>query len=105
MGSEMCIRDRAHDDVSFVADTDEDTDRETVDEDSDENVSEPADLLDEDEGGEFVEAEDSDDSEDGSSSVVKSELEVDPSLIGGSDESETKKGESDGGLHISIPGF
>ena len=99
------VEDQAHDDVSFVADTDEDTDRETVDEDSDENVSEPADLLDEDEGGEFVEAEDSDDSEDGSSSVVKSELEVDPSLIGGSDESETKKGESDGGLHISIPGF
>ena len=75
-----------------------------VGEDSDESVSEPSDLLDEDEGGEFVEAEDSDESE-GSSSVVKSELEVDPSLIQGSEETETKKGESDGGLHISIPGF
>ena len=96
------VQDR--DDVSFVADTDEDTARKTVGEDSDESVSEPSDLLDEDEGGEFVEAEDSDESE-GSSSVVKSELEVDPSLIEGSDESETKKGESDGGLHISIPGF
>ena len=96
------VQDR--DDVSFVSDTDEDTARATVDEDSDESVSEPSDLLDEDEGGEFVEAEDSDESE-GSSSVVKSELEVDPSLIEGSDESETKKGESDGGLHISIPGF
>ena len=96
------VQDR--DDVSFVADTDEDTARKTVGEDSDESVSEPSDLLDEDEGGEFVEAEDSDESE-GSSSVVKSELEVDPSLIQGSEETETKKGESDGGLHISIPGF
>ena len=96
------VQDR--DDVSFVADSDEDTARKTVGEDSDESVSEPSDLLDEDEGGEFVEAEDSDESE-GSSSVVKSELEVDPSLIQGSEETETKKGESDGGLHISIPGF
>lgn len=104
LDEENGVEDQDHDDVSFVADTDEDTDRETVDEDSDENVSEPADLLDEDEGGEFVEAENSDESE-GSSSVVKSELEVDPSLIGGSDESKTKKGDSDGGLHISIPGF
>ena len=98
------VEDQDRDDVSFVADSDEDTARETVGEDSDESVSEPSDLLDEDEGGEFVEAEDSDESE-GSSSVVKSELEVDPSLIQGSEETETKKGESDGGLHISIPGF
>ena len=98
------VEGQDRDDVSFVADTDEDTARKTVGEDSDESVSEPSDLLDEDEGGEFVEAEDSDESE-GSSSVVKSELEVDPSLIQGSEETETKKGESDGGLHISIPGF
>lgn len=98
------VEDQDRDDVSFVADSDEDAVSEAVDEDSDESVGEPSDLLDEDEGGEFVEAEDSDESE-GSSSVVKSELEVDPSLIGGSDESETKKGDSDGGLHISIPGF
>ena len=98
------VEDQDRDDVSFVADSGEDTARETVGEDSDESVSEPSDLLDEDEGGEFVEAEDSDESE-GSSSVVKSELEVDPSLIQGSEEAETKKGESGGGLHISIPGF
>jgi len=98
------VEDQDRGDVSFVADSDEDAVSEAVDEDSDESVGEPSDLLDEDEGGEFVEAEDSDESE-GSSSVVKSELEVDPSLIGGSDESETKKGDSDGGLHISIPGF
>ena len=59
-------------------------------------VGEPSDLLDEDEGGEFVET-------DGDSGVVKSELEVDPSLVrGGSDEDDSK---GDGGLHISIPGF
>ena len=95
------VEDRDRGDVSGNA---EDVASEVVDEDSDESVSEPSDLLKEDEGGEFVEAEDSDESE-GSSSVVKSELEVDPSLIGGSDQSETKKGDSDGGLHISIPGF
>ena len=104
LDEENGVEGQDRDDVSFVADSDEDTARETVGEDSDESVSEPSDLLDEGEGGEFIEAEDSDESE-GSSSVVKSELEVDPSLIGGSDQSETKKGDSDGGLHISIPGF
>ena len=104
LDEENGVEGQDRDDVSFVADSDEDTARKTVGEDSDESVSEPSDLLDEDEGGEFVEAEDSDESE-GSSSVVKSELEVDPSLIQGSEETETKKGESDGGLHISIPGF
>jgi len=104
LDEENGVEDQDRGDVSFVADSDEDAVSEAVDEDSDESVGEPSDLLDEDEGGEFVEAEDSDESE-GSSSVVKSELEVDPSLIGGSDESETKKGDSDGGLHISIPGF
>ena len=104
LDEENGVEGQDRDDVSFVADSDEDAVSEAVDEDSDESVGEPSDLLDEDEGGEFVEAEDSDESED-SSSVVKSELEVDPSLIGGSDESETKKGDSDGGLHISIPGF
>ena len=104
LDEENGVEGQDRDDVSFVADSNEDAVSEAVDEDSDDSVSEPSDLLDEDEGGEFVEAEDSDESE-GSSSVVKSELEVDPSLIGGSDESETKKGDSDGGLHISIPGF
>jgi len=104
LDEENGVEGQDRDDVSFVADSNEDAVSEAVDEDSDDSVSEPSDLLDEDEGGEFVEAEDSDESE-GSSSVVKSELEVDPSLIGGSDESDVKKGDSDGGLHISIPGF
>lgn len=105
LDEENGVEDQDRGDVSFVADSGEDAVSEAVDEDSDDSVSEPSDLLDEDEGGEFVEAEYSDESGGDSSSVVKSELEVDPSLIGGSDESETKKGESDGGLHISIPGF